>query len=125
MPNEKITKFKFNMGQFSVVDKVDLFKQSSEIICSDLISTYVSKDKLQRDLRRLENKLKTKSTKKKALLIKKLELEKMIKEISKGKGKETLNSLILEKDAEIQSFKKKLKIIHDAPVETAELKVVL
>ena len=59
MQNEKIIEFKFNMGKFSVVDKVDLFKQTNEIICSDLISTFVSKDKLQRDFKRLENKLKT------------------------------------------------------------------
>ena len=94
MLNEKITEFKFNMGQFSVVDKVELFKQTSELICSDLISTFVSKDKLQRDFKRLENKLMTESAKKKALLIKKKKLEKKIKEISKGKGKETLNNLI-------------------------------
>ena len=52
-------------------------------------------------------------------------MEKKIKEISKGKGKETLNSHILEKDAEIQSLKKKLKIPHDAHLETVDLKVVL
>ena len=52
-------------------------------------------------------------------------MEKKIKEISKGKGKETLNSLILENDAKSQSLKKKLKIPHDAHVEIAELKVVL
>ena len=52
-------------------------------------------------------------------------MEKKIKEISKGKGNETLNSLILEKDAEIQSLKKKLKISHDSHVETTKLKVVL
>ena len=45
--NEKVTKFKFNMGQFSVVEKVDLLKQTSQLICSDLINTFVSKDKLQ------------------------------------------------------------------------------
>ena len=71
MPNENITKFKFNMGQFSVVDKVDFFKQTSEMICSNLISTSASKDKLQRDFKRLENKLKRKSAENKALLIKK------------------------------------------------------
>lgn len=46
MPNEKVTEFKFNMGQFSVVDKANLFKQTSEMIFSNLIRTYVSKDKL-------------------------------------------------------------------------------
>lgn len=80
-----------------MVDKVGLFKQTSELICSYLISTYISKDKLQRDFKKLETKLKTKSAEKKALLIKKKELEKKIIEISKGKGNETFNSLVLEK----------------------------
>ena len=93
--NEKITEFKFNIGQFSLVYKVDLFKQTSELICSDLISTFVSKYKLQRDFKKLENRLKTESAEKKALLIKKIELEKNIIEIGKGKGNETLNNLIL------------------------------
>lgn len=53
---EKITEFKFNMVQFGAVDKVDMFKQTGEIICSNLVSTSVSKDKLQRDFKRLENK---------------------------------------------------------------------
>ena len=52
-------------------------------------------------------------------------MENIIKEINRGKGKQTLNSLISEKDVDIQSLKKKLKIPHDAHVETAELKVVL
>jgi hypothetical protein len=67
MPNEKITEFKFNMGQFSVADKVYLIKQTSEIIFSELISTFVSKDKLQRDFKRLENKLKTESGEKESI----------------------------------------------------------
>ena len=69
--NERVTEFKFNMSQISVIDKVDFFKQTSELICSDRISTSVSKDKLHTNFRKLENKLKTKSTEKKALLIKK------------------------------------------------------
>lgn len=94
VPNEKIIEFKFNMGQFSVVDNVDLFKQTSEMICSDLISMYVSIYKSQRDFKRFENKIKIESAEKKALTIKKSKLEKKIKEISKVKGKENLNSLL-------------------------------
>ena len=41
--NKEITEIKLNMGQFSIVDKVDFFKQTSELICSDLIATSVSK----------------------------------------------------------------------------------
>ena len=62
MPNEKITEFKFNMGQFSVIDKVNLFKKNSEMNSLELISTFVSKDKLQRDFNRLENKLRKRVT---------------------------------------------------------------
>lgn len=34
LQNKKITKFKLNMSQLSVVDKVDFFKQTSELIFS-------------------------------------------------------------------------------------------
>ena len=56
---KKIAEFKLNMNQFSVVDKVDFFKQTSELICSNLISTLVSKDKLFRDFKNIEGKIKT------------------------------------------------------------------
>ena len=57
---KKITEFKLNMNQFSVVDKVDFFKQTSELICSNLIITSISKDNLARDFKKLEGKIKTK-----------------------------------------------------------------
>ena len=52
------------MNQFSVVDKVDFFKQTSEFICSNLISTSVSKDKLVRDFKKLEGKINTEQAEK-------------------------------------------------------------
>ena len=51
--DKKITEFKLNMSQFSIMDKVDFFKQTSELICSDLIATLVSKDKLFRENKKL------------------------------------------------------------------------
>lgn len=54
---KKIIEFKLNMNQFSVVDKVDFFKQTNELKCSNLISTTVSKDKVVRDFKKLEGKL--------------------------------------------------------------------
>ena len=79
---KKITEFKLNMNQFNVVDKVDFFKQTSELICSNLINTIVSKDKLFRDFRKMEGRLKTEQVEKKALQIKKIDLEKKIVEIN-------------------------------------------
>ena len=39
---DKVTEIKFNMNQFSISDKVDMFEQTSELICSDLISAPVA-----------------------------------------------------------------------------------
>ena len=96
---KKITEFKLNMNQFSVVNKVDFFKQTSELICSNLISTIVSKDKFFRDFRKQEGRLKTEQAEKKALQIKKIELEKNIVEISQGLENEAMNKIVQEKEA--------------------------
>ena len=123
--NNKITKFKLNMNQFSVVDKVDFFEQTSELICSNLINTISLKDKLFRDFKKLEGKLKTEQAEKKALQIKREELEKNILEINKGVGNEAFNSVIQENDVEIQNLKKQLKLPSEGPVQTVELKIAL
>ena len=65
--NKKIIEFKLNMSQFSVVDKVDFFKQTSELIFSNMINTTISKDKSFIDFKKLENELKTEQAEKKAL----------------------------------------------------------
>ena len=52
------------MNQFSISDKVYLFKQISELICLDLINASVAKDRLQKDYKKLENKLKTEAAEK-------------------------------------------------------------
>jgi hypothetical protein len=82
--NKKITEFKLKMNQFSVVEKVDLFKWTNELICSNLVSTTVSKDKLFIDFKKLEGKLKTEQAEKKSLHIKRTKKEKNIVEINKG-----------------------------------------
>ena len=104
------------MNQFSAVDKVDFFKQTSELIYSNLISTIVSKDKLFRDFKILEGKLKIEQDEKKTLQIKRPDLEKKILEINKGEGNEAFNNIIQEKYVEIQNLEKKLKLPSEGPV---------
>lgn len=113
------------MNQFSVVDKVDFFKQTSELICSNLMSTSVSKDKLYRDFKKLEGKLKMEQAEKKDLPIKKVELEKKIIEINQGNENEAMNKIVEEKKVEIQNLKKQLKLTMESPVQIVELKAVL
>lgn len=109
--NKKIAEFNLNMSQFSVVDKVDFFKQISELIYSNMISNNVTKGKSFRDFKKLERKLKTEKAKKKALQNKRSELEKKILEIKKGDGNDAFNNSIQDKDIEIQNLKKKLKCL--------------
>ena len=97
LSKEKFTEFKLNLSQFSVLDRVDFFKQTSELICLDLINVFVSKENIQRDLRNLERKLKTETTEKKALQIKKKKLEKKILECNKDPSNEAITSLLQEK----------------------------
>ena len=114
-----------NMGQFSVMDKVDFFKETSELIFLDLIATSVSKDKLFRENKKLQDKVKTQNAEKKALQIKKDQLEKELPDQSKQNGDNNMTFLIQDKDAKISSLKKKLKIPQEAYVQTYELKIVM
>ena len=120
-----ITEFKLNMNQFSIVDKIDFFKQTSGPNCSDIIATSVSKDKLFRENKKLQNKVKTQNVEKRVLQIKKDQLEKKLLDQSKQAGDSNLTLLIQEKDTEISSLKKKLKIPQEAYVQTSELKIVM
>ena len=122
---KKITEFKFDMNQFSVVDRVDFFKKASELICSDLINVFVTKENLQRNYKRIENKLKVEIVEKQALQVKKSELEKRIAEPRKNNGSEGITSILQEKDAEIQALKKKFEMPHDVGAQIVELKIVL
>jgi hypothetical protein len=122
---KKIIEFKMNMNQFIIMDKVYFFKKTSELICSNLISTTVSKDKLARYFKNLEVKLKIEQVEKKALQIKKSELEKKIIEINKGKGSEAMNKIYEETKAELQNLKKQLKLPTESIVQIVELKTIL
>ena len=113
------------MNQFSVDDKVDLFKQTSELTYLNLISTIVSKDKLFREFKKLEGKLKTKQAEKKDLQIKRIDLENKIVEINKGVGHEGMNNIIQEKDVEIRNLKKQLMLPSEGAVQTIGLNTVL
>ena len=69
--------------------------------------------------------MKTQNAKKRALQIKKDRLEKKFLDQSKQVGDNNLTLLIQDKDAEISSLKKKLKIPQEAYVQTSELKIVM
>ena len=95
------------------------------MICFNLINVSTSREKLRKNLSKLESKLKTKVVDKKDLQIKKEKLENKVIELVKYGGNETIPSLIQEKEYEIQNIKKNLKIPHDSHVKTIELEKVI
>ena len=78
-----------------------------------------------RDFKKLEGNIKTEQAEKKALQIKKVEMEKKIVEINQGDALEAMNKMIEEKEAEIQNLKKQLKLPVESHVQTIELKKIL
>ena len=89
------------MNQFSVIDKVDFFKQTSDLICSNLINTIVSNYKLFREFKTFEGKMKSEQDEKKYLQIKKIDLQKKIVEINQEVGNEAMNKTVQEKEGNI------------------------
>ena len=69
--------------------------------------------------------VKTQNAEKRALQIKKEQLEKKLLEERKQSGENNMTLLIQDKDVEISSLKKKLKIPQEAYVQTSELKTVM
>ena len=45
LSSKKVSEFKLDMSQFNVMDLVDLFKQTSELIFLDLVNVSISKEK--------------------------------------------------------------------------------
>ena len=90
-----------------------------------MIATSISKDKLIRENKKLQDKVKTQNAEKWALQIKKYQMEKKLLDQSKQNGDNNMTLLIQDKDAEISSPKKKLRIPQEAYVQTSELEIVM
>lgn len=113
------------MSQFGIVDRVDFFKHAGEMICFDLINVSTSKEKLQKNLSKLERKLNSKVLEKMNFQIKKEELENQVLELVNDGANDTIPSLIQEKETKIQTLNKNVKIPHDSRVQTTEWEKVI
>ena len=65
LSSEKAIEFKLDMSQFNVMERVDFFKQTNELLCSDLVNVSISKENFQKNFKKLESKLKTEVAEKK------------------------------------------------------------
>ena len=113
------------MDKIGIPYKINFHKQASEILYSDLLKSYLNKNKLQAKVVKLEEQIKREKVASKGwkVQVKKLETD-LVNLGSKPNEKKSNKKLIDEKDKLIESFEKKLKgFVTDHPW-TEEIMVI-
>ena len=122
---EMISQVRIQMDKVGLPDKINFHKQASEILYFDLLRSYLSKNKLQGKVIKLEEQIKREKVASKGwkTKVKKLEAD-LVNLNSTPNEKKSNKKLIEEKDKLIESLQKKLKgSISDHP-QTEEIMVV-
>ena len=99
------------MDKITTPDKINFHKQASEVLCSDLLKSYLNKTKLESKLTKLEEQVKRERVASKGwkVQVKKLEAD-LVAQGSKDKESKATKKLLDEKDKQIENLQKKLKI---------------
>ena len=120
-----VSQVKLQMDQVGIPDKINFRKQASEVLYSDLLSSYLSKIKLEEKLIKLEDHIKRERVASKGwkTQAKKLEVD-LVNLSSVPAEKKTNKKLIEEKDKLIESLQKKLKGIPSDHPQTKEIIVI-
>ena len=110
------------LDKISVPDKIQLHKQTTDIIYSDLLHAIMKINKLQALVDKMEVQLKHEKVENKANLIqiKKLQADVISVESEPGNA-QAAKKLLEEKDNTIQVLKKKLKIPNVEHAQSSEL----
>ena len=98
------------MDKIGILDKINFHKQASEILYSDLLKSYLNKNKLEAKVVKLEQKIKREMVASKGWKthIKNMETN-LVNLGSKPNEKKSNKKLIDEKDKLIKSLQKELK----------------
>ena len=120
--DKKVSEMEAKLDKISVPDKIQLHKQTTDVICSDLLHAIMKINKLQSLVDKMEVQLKHERVENKANLIqiKKLQGDVVSLGVKPGNMKET-KKLIEEKDNTIQVLKKKLKVPNAEHAQSSEL----
>ena len=123
--DKKVSEMEIRLDKISVLDKIQLHKQTGDIIYLDLLHAIMKINKLQALVNKMEFQLKHEKVKNKANLIqiKKLQVD------VKSMGSEPVNAqatkkILEEKDNTIQVLKKKLKFPNVEHAQSPELFVL-
>ena len=109
--DKKVSEMEVRLDKISVPDKIQLHKQTGDIIYSDLLHAMVKINKLQVLVDKLEVQLKHEKVENKAnsIQIKKLQAD-IISSRNETGNTQAIRRLLEEKDNALQVLKKKLKI---------------
>ena len=102
---------RIQMDKIVVLDKINFHKQSSEVLYSDLLNSYLNKSKLESKVTKLEEQVRRERVASKGwkVQVKKLEGD-LVDQGSKDKESKATKKLLYKKDKQIENMQKKLKI---------------
>ena len=109
--NSQVTQVKIQMEKIAIPDKINFHRQASEVLYSDLIKSYLNKQKMEEKMEILEqknNRIKAFAQAWKGR-VKQLEAD-LLAKTSDADRKKEMKKLLDEKDRLIEELKKKLKL---------------
>ena len=120
--DKKVTEMELRLDKISVPDKIQLHKQTSDIIYSDLLQAMMRINKLKILVDKLEIQLKHERVENKAntIQIKKLEAD-IISSGNERDNTQAVRRMLEEKDNALQVLKKRLKIPSSEHVQSSKL----
>ena len=120
--DKKMSEMEVRLDKISVPDKIQLHKQTSDIIYSDFLQAMVRINKLQILVDKLEVQVKHEKieTKANSIQIKKLQAD-IISSGNERDNTQTVIRMLEEKDNALQVLKKRLKISGSEHVQSSEL----
>ena len=116
--DKKMSEIEIRLDKISTPDKIQLHKQTSDILYSDLLQAMMRISKLQVLVDKLEVQLKHEKVENKANAV---QIRKMQTDIASSDSTQAVKRLLEEKDNALQVLKKKLKIPGSEHVQSAEL----
>ena len=116
--DKKMSEMEIRLDKISTPDKIQLHKQTSNIIYSDLLQAMVRINKLQVLIDKLEIQLKHEKVENKANVV---QIRKLQTDIASSDSTQAVKRLLEEKDNALQVLKKKLKIPGTEHVHSSEL----
>ena len=116
--DKKMSEIEIRLDKISTPDKIQLHKQTNDILYSDLLQAMMRISKLQVLVDKLEVQLKHEKVENKANAV---QIRKMQTDIASSDSTQAVKKLLEEKDNALQVLKKKLKIPGSEHVQSAEL----